>query len=179
MGDDEKNVVDIEDEESDAPDVEVVSKNASPSKIIKILFYIIGAIILLLLVIGISYVVAKNVQERKYAGEQSIVIAPPPPPLSHYDIPTFSITTKDPEPHFIKLTISLGYTENLEFSSELGNRLPQLQHIINILLGGKSFEELNSIEDKINLSEEIKAHLNTVLSTGKITEVYFKEIIIN
>ena len=45
----------------------------------------------------------------------------------------------------------------------LAERIPQFQHIINVLLSGKRFEDLDSAEKKINLSEEIKAHLNVIL----------------
>ncbi len=177
MGDDEKNVVDVDEEE--APEAGEAPVNSSPSKIIRLLFYIVGAVILLLLVVVISYFVSKNVQEQKYTREQAIIVAPPPPPLSHYDLPSFAAATNDTEPHFIKITVSLGYEENLGLSAELGQRVPQFQHIINVLLSGKRFEDLDSAEKKINLSEEIKAHINVILITGKIKEVYFREIVVN
>ena len=177
MGDDEKNIVDVEEEES--PDTGDAPASSSPSKIIKILFYVVGAIILLLLVVVISYVVTKNVQEQKYTREQAIIVAPPPAPLSSFDLPSFSAATNDAEPHFIKITVSLGYEENIELNAELGRRIPQFQHIINVLLSSKKFEDLDSAEKKINLSEEIKAHINAILVTGKIKEVYFREIVVN
>lgn len=177
MGDDEKNVVDIDEEEAEG--VEETPVSTSPSKIIKILFYIVGAVILVLAIIGISYIVTKNVQEQKYVREQAIVVAPPPPPLAHFDLPSFSVTTRDTEPHFIKITVALGYEESIELNAELVRRTPQFQHIINVLLSGKKFEDLDTVEDKINLSEEIKAHINMILMAGKVKEVYFREIVIN
>lgn len=149
------------------------------SKIVKILLYAVGGVLLLFLIAGISYVVAKNVQEKKYNSEQDIIIAPPPPPLSHYDLPTFSVTTNDPEPHFAKLTVSLGYEENMQLSDELAKRTPQMQHIVNTLLRGKGFEDLDSVEDSVNLSEEIKSSINTLLVNGKIKDVYFREFVVN
>ncbi|MFH0974626.1 MAG: flagellar basal body-associated FliL family protein [Spirochaetota bacterium] len=177
MGEDEKNEVSVEEEEGTG--VEETPASTSPSKIIKILFYVVGAVIVLLLVIVVSYFVSKNVQEQKAVREQAIIVAPPPPPLANFDLPSFSTTTNDVEPHFIKLTLSLGYEDNLELNAELVRRVPQFQHIINVLLSGKRYEDLDSAENKINLSEEIKAHLNVILISGKIKEVYFKEIIVN
>ncbi|MBN2401584.1 MAG: flagellar basal body-associated FliL family protein [Spirochaetes bacterium] len=177
MGEDERNVVDVDEEE--APETGEAPASTSPSKIIKILFYVVGAVILLLLVVVISYIVTKNVQEQKYVKEQAIIVAPPPPPLSSFDLPSFSAATSDAEPHFVKLTVSLGYEESLELNAELGRRVPQFQHIINVLLSGKRFEDLDSAEKKINLSEEIKAHINVILISGKIKEVYFREIVVN
>ncbi len=177
MGEDENIDVDIEEEEGAA--VEEAPPSASPSKIIKILIYVVGGILLIFLVIGVSYLVSKHVQEQKHEKEQAIVIAPPPPPLSHYDLPSFSATTKDDEPHFVKITVSLGYDQSVELNSELVQRTPQIQHIINVLLSSKRFDALNSVEDKLNLQEEIKALINKILIYGKLKEIYFREIIIN
>jgi len=178
MGEEERpDEVDVPEEE--APQTEDAPVSASTSKIVKILLYAIGAILLMFIVVGVSYLVTKYVQEMRYEREQAIIIAPPPAPLSHFDLPSFSTTTKDEEPHFAKLTISLGYEENVVLNAELVRRIVQLQHIINIILRGKKITDLDSIEDTINLSKEIKAHVNVILSTGKIKEVYFREFIIN
>jgi len=178
MGEDEKIDVEIdEDKEEDAQEEAPVS--TSPSKIIKILFYVIGAILVLFVVIGISYLVAKYVQEQKHEREQAVIIAPPPPPLANFDLPSFSVTTKDSEPHFAKITISLGYETSVELNSELVSRTPQVQHIVNVLLTSKSYEDLDSVEDKVNLQEEMKALINKILIYGKVKEIYFREIVIN
>jgi flagellar protein FliL len=177
MGEDEKNTVDIEEEEAAA--AEETPASSSPSKIIKLLFYVVGAVVLLLLIVVISYVVTKNVQEQKYVKEQAIIVAPPPAPLANFDLPSFSATTSDTEPHFVKLTVSLAYEDSLELNAELVRRVPQFQHIINVILSGKRFEDLDSAEKKINLSEEIKAHVNAILVAGKVKEIYFREIIVN
>lgn len=178
MGDEERvNVDDIEEEESEG-----LAQAPSPSdtsRIIKMLLYVAGAVLLVFIVIGISYLVTKYVQEQRYEREQDIVLAPPPAPLAHFDLPSFSVTTKDAEPHFAKLTVSLGYEENVELNAELVQRTPQIQHIINIVLRGKKYEDMDSVEDTVNLSEEIKAHINTILISGKIREVYFREFVVN
>lgn len=149
------------------------------SRIVKILIYVVGGILAVFLIIGISYLVSKYVQERSYQKEQDIVVAPPPPPLAHYDLPTFQTTTSDEEAHFAKVTISLAFEDNPELLNELISRTVQMQHLINIILRGKRFEELNSVEDSVALAEEIKAHVNVILIAGKIKEVYFKEIVVN
>ena len=58
MGDDERDIV--EDEARPAEP----EGSSSTSKIVKILLYAAGAIIVVVLMIGISYLVSKNVQER-------------------------------------------------------------------------------------------------------------------
>jgi flagellar basal body-associated protein FliL len=184
MGDDEK----IEEMDAEEGGSEGEGKEASgeqrgggftASRIIKILIYFVGGLFLVFMIIGISYLVSKYVQERSYQKDQDIVVAPPPPPLAHYDLPTFQTTTSDEEPHFAKVTLSLGFEDNPELLNELISRTVQIQHMINIIMRGKKFEELNSEEDAIALTEEIKAHVNVILIAGKIREVYLKEIVVN
>ncbi|PKL35500.1 MAG: endoflagellar basal body-associated protein [Spirochaetae bacterium HGW-Spirochaetae-1] len=175
MGDDERD--DIIEEEGAAP--EEPAGSGATSKIVKILLYVAGGILLIVLVTGISYLVSKNVQESNYEKSQDIVAAPPPPPLNTYELPSFSKTTADTEPHFIKMQISLAYEMNVELNNELVNRKDEIQHIINILLQGKKYEDLDSVSDAVELAEEIKAHINVRLISGKIKEVYFKEFVVN
>ncbi len=176
MGEEEREDV-VEEEESGAEKAEPAA--AKPSKIIKILLYLAGGILVVILVVGISFLVSKNVQESSYTRSQDIVAAPPPEPLQTYEMPSISSTTADPEPHFIKLQISLGYTMSPELNNELIKRKDEIQHILNILLKGKKYEDLNSIDSAVTFAEEIKAHINIRLISGKIKEIYFKEFIVN
>ncbi len=173
MGDEERDIV-----EDEARPAEPEGSSAT-SRIVKILLYVAGSIIVVVLMIGISYLVAKNVQESMYEQSQDIIAAPPPEPLAVYELPPFSKATADEEPHFLKLTLSLGYDPGPEMNNELIRRKDEMQHIINILLQGKRFEDLDSVSDSVALSEEIKAHINIRLISGKIKEVYFKEFVLN
>ncbi len=176
MGDEERDDV-IEEEESLGG--EEGGGSAGASRIVKILLYVAGFILLVVLVAGISFLISKNVQQGVYEKSQDIVAAPPPPPLHTYELPSFSKTTSDAEPHFVKMTIALAYEMNLELNNELINRKDEIQHIINILLQGKKYEDLDSVSDAVALAEEIKAHVNIRLSKGKIKEVYFKQLVVN
>ena len=173
MGDDERDIIE-EDEGQQGSDV-----NTSTSNIVKILLYIAGGIILIALMIGISVIVSKSVTESKYQRDQDIIAAPPPEPLAAYELPAFTKATADAEPRFLKMTISLGYVPDIALNMELGNRKSEIQHIVNMILQSKSYENLNSVEKTITLSEEIKAHINTRLISGKIKEVYFIEFVVN
>ncbi len=175
MGDDERDVMD---EEGRGPESES-GVSTGTSKIVKILLYVAGGIILVVLMVGISFLVSSNIQERRYQKSQDIIAAPPPEPLATYELPAFSKATADAEPHFIKMQISLAYEANPVMSAELGSRRDEVQHIVNVLLQGKTIDELNDKSDMITLAEEIKAHINLRLIAGKIKEVYFKEYLIN
>ena len=127
MGEDERADLLEEGEEEEGVEVPEAIEGADTSKIIKILLYVVGLILLVFIVFGISYLVSTYVQEKRYEREQDIVVAPPPPPLSHFDLPSFSVTTKDIEPHFAKITVSLGYEENVGLNAELVKRTVQIQ----------------------------------------------------
>jgi len=176
MGDEER---DDMIEEVETGGAEEPAGSTETSKIVKILLYVAGGILLIVLVTGISFLVSKNVQESSYERSQDIVAAPPPPPLHTYELPDFSKTTADAEPHFVKMKISLGYEMSVELNNELVRRKDEIQHIVNILLQGKKYEDLNSVSDAVELAEEIKAHINIRLISGKIKEVYFKELVVN
>ncbi len=175
MGDEEREIVD--------EDIQTVDSGEGGGSgsfgLLKILLYVAGGIVLVLLIFGISWLVSKNVQEGRYERNQDIVAAPPPMPLMTYELPTVSKTTSDAEPHFVKMQISLGYEHSPELNNELIKRKDEIQHIINILLQGKSYEDLDSVSDAVALAEEIKAHINVRLISGKIKEVYFKEFVVN
>ncbi len=111
--------------------------------------------------------------------EQEILNSPPPVPLATCELPQFTKATADSEPHTLRIVIVLGFEENDKLREEIMSRQEEIIHIINILLAGKKYDDLDSVTDTINLSEEIKAHVNIRLNGGKIKEIYFKEYILN
>jgi flagellar FliL protein len=177
MGDEERDDM-MEDEETVSADAGP-SGSTETSKIVKILLYVAGGILLIVLMAGISFLVSKYVQEQSYKRDQDIVAAPPPPPLHTFELPSFANTTADDEPHFLKMKISLGYEVNIEMNSELVKRKDEIQHIINVLLQSKKYKDLKSVSGAVKLQEDIKAHINQRLISGKVKEVYFKEYVIN
>lgn len=177
MGEEEKD--EIIEEEEEAPQEEPAGRRFEASKLVKILLYVAGGILLIVLMAGIAFLVFKYMRESDYQKQQDIVAAPPAAPLAVYELPDFSKTTADAEPHFIKMKISLAYESNMELNNELVSRRDQIQHIVNIILQGKKYEDLDEVSDTIALAEEIKAHINVILIAGKIKEVYFKELVVN
>jgi flagellar basal body-associated protein FliL len=176
MGDDERDDL-VGDEEGHGQSQ--AASGAGKSVILKILIFVGGGILLVIMITGISYLVSKSVQVSSYETRQDIVSAPPPPPLQTFELPAFSKTTADLEPHFLKMTVSLGFDTNMELSSELIRRRDEFLHIINLILQGKVYEDLNSTSGALDLAEEIKANINVRLASGKIKEVYYKEFVLN
>lgn len=175
----------VREEEQEEQEVQEVPQQAPVSRlnqIVKILIYVALGLVGIIIMSIISYYVAKYATTQQYKEVASIVVVKPPPPLEVYTFSEdFKVNTADKEEtHFIKLKLSLGFEPgNKVLSTELAQRAPQLRNIINLILAGKTKEQLSTIEGQLELREEIKASINHVLSEGKIEEVYFNEFIIN
>ncbi len=152
------------------------------NKIVKILIYVaLGAVGLVLMVV-VAFYVATFAAQKQYTDVASIVVMKPPPPLEAFNFSDdFRANTADRgESHFIKLKLSLGFEQgNAALSNELAQRKPQLINIVNLILANKTKAQLSTVQDQLELREEIKASVNHVLSNGKIQEVYFTEFIVN
>jgi flagellar FliL protein len=152
------------------------------NRIIKILIYVALGLVGITVMSIISYYVAKYATAQQYKEVASIAVVKPPPPLDVYNFTEeFRVNTADKEEtHFIKLKLSLAFEPgNKALSGELAQRAPQLRNIINLILAGKTKEELSTQQGQLELREEIKASINHVLSEGKVEEVYFSEFIVN
>ena len=158
------------------------SASAGRSGLVKILLWAAGGLATILLMVLISYFMARKVKSEAYQEEQNIIIAPAPPPLATFKFPKeFRVNTADvDEAHFIQLSLAFGYSsDNRPLENELIQRQVQMKHIINIILGSKKKEELTTTLQKLNLAEEIKSQINIILSNGKIEEVYFEELVVS
>lgn len=172
-----------EEEEQQQEGIEYEASSSSGfNKIITILIYLALGIVGIILMSVIAYYVARKAAAQQYQEVASIAVVKPPPPTENFNFSDdFRVNTSDPgETHFVKLKLSLGFERgNPALSAELAQRIPQLRNIINLTLMGKSKNELSNIEDHLELQEEIKASINHVLANGKITEIYFNELIVN
>jgi len=151
------------------------------SGIVRILLYIIGIIILIAISVTISYLVASKTAEKpdKISIEQTYKNVTPP-----YDtlrLADFTINTADiDEQHVIRVTIALAYTQkDAAVSAELAQREAQIRDIINRILSSKRKDEIDSIDGKENLKNEIKNAINNILVNGKIKDVYFIDFFIS
>ncbi len=78
---------------------------------------------------------------------------------------------------YLRVTMDLELG-NLELETEIANRLPQVRDSILMILPSKQFSDISSVEGKIALRDEIMESLNGFLTQGKITNIYFKEFVV-
>lgn len=80
--------------------------------------------------------------------------------------------------HYVKVNVNLEMAKDLE-EDEMKKRKPQIRDRIISLLNGKKPGDLQTVEGRNFLKEEIKTVVNGFLQSGKIEGVYFSTFIIN
>jgi flagellar basal body-associated protein FliL len=82
---------------------------------------------------------------------------------------------------FLKTKIYIGYDgelkEHEDLPAELEEKKPMLRDSVNSILRSKKPEDFDGTKDE-QLKKEIKDKINTLLTKGKVEDVYFYEIIV-
>lgn len=88
----------------------------------------------------------------------------------------FVVNLADEEKTYIKLTIVLGYTNN-KVETEVNDKMHIVRDLVNTRIRSKKTEDFsNSSIEKVK--KEIMDDINSTLEKGKITNIYFNDIII-
>jgi len=95
-----------------------------------------------------------------------------------YSLETFIVNLADKGGNrYLRVTMDFELG-NPEVQTELNKRLPQIRDSILMILPSKRFDDISSVEGKIALRDEILEKLNSLLTQGKITNIYFKEFVV-
>ncbi|MBN2333710.1 MAG: flagellar basal body-associated FliL family protein [Deltaproteobacteria bacterium] len=78
---------------------------------------------------------------------------------------------------YLKVSMKLELSSE-DLLAEIDKRQPQIRDVILTLLSSKTSDEVNSMEGKFILREEIVKRVNTFLITGKITKIYLEEFVV-
>lgn len=78
---------------------------------------------------------------------------------------------------YLKTKIELEFIPQ-EMKEELTARLPQLRDLALFLLSSKTLNEVQDVDGKIDLKNELIIRINQVLRNGKIKNLYFTEFVI-
>ena len=78
---------------------------------------------------------------------------------------------------YLRMTIDLELdSEDLE--PEINKRLPQVRDSILTILPTKRFEDISSASGKTALRDQMLERINGLLANGKVTNIYFKEFVV-
>lgn len=95
-----------------------------------------------------------------------------------FSMDTFIVNLVDPHgKRYLKLRLEFELNVE-EVRMEVDRRMPQLKDTILTLLSSKTYEDVSSLEGKLQLRAELMSMLNRYLQTGSITNIYFTEFIV-
>ncbi|MCF8061227.1 MAG: flagellar basal body-associated FliL family protein [Deltaproteobacteria bacterium] len=95
-----------------------------------------------------------------------------------YSLETFVVNLADERgKKYLKTRLELELDGDMVVT-EIDQRLPQFRDTILTILSSKSFEDVRQLEGKYQLRAEIMTMLNQFLNSGKITNIYFTEFIV-
>jgi flagellar protein FliL len=151
----------------------------------KKLFIIIGLVVAVLLAGGgtTAFLLLKKEPENKEAKDPAKQV--PVPDLNQQadigpqvNIEEFivNIISGDAS-HYVKASLTVELT-NEEVKGEVEKRMPQVRDGILLLIGNKTFEELQDLQGKKQLKAEIISKINSFLKSGKVKAVYFTNFVV-
>lgn len=78
---------------------------------------------------------------------------------------------------YLKTKIELEFVQEV-VKEELTQKIPQLRDMILMLLSSKTLDEIQRIEGKIGLRNELIMRINQLLNEGRIRNLYFTEFVV-
>ena len=79
--------------------------------------------------------------------------------------------------HYVKTSMSLEMS-NTAVVEEATTRMPQIRDAVLLLIGNKTFEELQDLQGKKQLKAEITTKINSFLQSGQIKSLYFTDFVV-
>lgn len=79
--------------------------------------------------------------------------------------------------HYVKASLTIELTTEAG-KAEAEKRMPQMRDSILMLVGNKTFEELQDLQGKKQLKAEITSRINSFLKSGKVKDVYFTNFVV-
>lgn len=151
----------------------------------KILVILIGVLVVLMLGLGgglfmmWSKMSALDTQIKAQTSEEPEKQAVLEEPLGIVvPMETFIVNLADKGgTRYLRLTIGLELGTK-ELKKELEKRMPQVRDSILMILPTKRFADISTAEGKTTLRNEIMEKLNSFLSQGNVTNIYFKEFVV-
>ncbi len=100
-----------------------------------------------------------------------------PGPIQAY--PPFLVNLADPGGNrYLKITLSLELSKEKNFPAEVTAKEPKIKDIIISVLSSKTYDEISTTQGKVAMKQEILRRLNTIMSGGRIADIYITEFVV-
>jgi flagellar FliL protein len=91
---------------------------------------------------------------------------------------SFVVNLSDPMGRrYLKTTLDVEVA-NAAAAAELTAAMPRVKDTLLLLLSSKSFEDISSMDKKIELKNDIVSRLNQIIGKNKVRNVYFTEFVV-
>lgn len=149
------------------------------------LIIIIGAVVLVLLIGGgvAAFLLLKSSHDTKEEDPGKDV---PVPAIEQQEAATYpevnvenfivNIISGDAA-HYVKASLTLSLT-NAEAQAEAQQRMPQIRDTILLLVGNKTYEELQDLHGKEQLKAELTNALNSFFQSGKVRAIFYTNFVV-
>ncbi len=97
-------------------------------------------------------------------------------PIINIDEFVVNIISAD-TPHYVKASLSLEL-DNALTQPEAEQRMAQIRDAVLLLIGNKTFEELQDLQGKKQLKAELKSRINSFFKTGSVKAIYFTNFVV-
>ena len=149
----------------------------------KLIIIIAGVVILLLIIGGAAFFFLKPAPEVVEEPDPGLDVPVPEITVSQEIGPMVEISEfvvniiSEDGRHYVKaaLTIELDKEDVLE---EATKRMPQIRDAILLLVGNKTFDELQDLQGKKQLKAELVSKINSFLQAGKVKAIYFTDFVV-
>ena len=95
-----------------------------------------------------------------------------------FDLDPFVVNLADhPEIRYLKITIKAELT-NPALSEAVTDHMPQIRDSLLVLLSSKEYENIRTMEGKMELRDEILRRFNSILGDKKVKAVYFTDFVV-
>lgn len=78
---------------------------------------------------------------------------------------------------YLRVTMELELADEM-LRNELDQRLPQVRNAMLMTLPSKTPDEINTVDGKLALRDQLIDEINSFLTTGEVTNIYFTEFVI-
>jgi len=78
---------------------------------------------------------------------------------------------------YLRVTMELELADEV-LRAELDQRLPQVRNAMLMILPSKKAEDINTVDGKLALRDQLIDEINSFMATGEVTNIYFTEFVI-
>lgn len=154
----------------------------------KKLIIIIGAVVLVLIIGGVAAFMMMGGGDKKKEGADAHGGAPAAAAGGHgaaaggastiFALDPFIVNIYDgQELRYLKVKVELEMA-NAGLKAELEGRLAPIRDAILVVLTAKTLQEVQDVQGKNQLREEILGAISKIVAQGKVTRVYFTDFVV-